>query len=77
MVCGKGVSVGVMVGVAEGLATIGVVGAAVSVAEGPATAAVVSAAVGAVCPVGAHAANIKGMISRNSLRKVFFFGFSF
>ncbi len=69
MVCGKGVSVDDTVGVAEGtgsavdvavaVVTGGVVGAVVSVAEGPATAAAVSAAVGAVCPVGAHAANIK------------------
>ncbi len=68
MVCGKGVSVEVTVGVAEGKgiaadvavavvtgSIVGAVGIAVAVVTG----GVVGTAVGAVCPIGAHAANIK------------------
>ncbi len=67
VVCGKSVSVGVTVGVAEDLVTGGVVGTVVGVAETVVTGGVVGATVGAVCPVGVHATNIERMMNKSSL----------
>ncbi len=67
VVCGKSVSVGVAVGVAEALIVGSVVGAIVGVAETVVTVGVAGATVGAVCPVGVHATNIERMMNKSNL----------